>query len=136
MVALGALAIAGEFVTSALSRSADAWAAGCVATSGQQNGIDVTASNGAIEFASVAASGVGFVYAKATQGNYLTDSSYSTYDTQAKAAGLAFGAFAVFDPTVDPTAQANYFLSAAHVAAGDLVPAVDVVSDGNGGPEN
>jgi hypothetical protein len=134
-VALGVLAIAGECFTSALWGPTDAWAAGCVGTSGQQNGVDVNASNGSINFTSVAGSGVNFVYAKATQGNYLTDSSYSTNDTQAKAAGLAFGAFAVFDPTVDPTMQANYFLSVARVAAGDLIPAVDVVDDANGGPE-
>jgi GH25 family lysozyme M1 (1,4-beta-N-acetylmuramidase) len=136
MVALGFLAVAGEWFTSALWGSGDASAAGCVATSGQQSGVDVNASDGPVNFASVAASGVKFVYAKATQGDYDTDSSYSTNDTQAKAAGLAFGAFAVFDPTLDPTTQADYFLNVARVAAGDLIPAVDVASDANGGPED
>jgi lysozyme len=136
MVALGFLAVAGGCFASALWDSGEAWAAGCVPTSGQQSGVDVNDGNGSINFASVAASGVKFVSARATQGNYFTDPSYSTDDTQAKAAGLAFGAYAVFDPTIDPTTQANYFLSAAHVAAGDLIPAVDVVDDGNGGPEN
>jgi lysozyme len=136
MVALGFLAVAGECLVSALWGSGDASAAGCVATSGQQSGVDVNASDGPVNFASVAASGVKFVYAKATQGDYDTDPSYSTNDTQAKAAGLAFGAFAVFDPTLDPTTQADYFLNVARVAAGDLIPAVDVASDANGGPED
>ena len=113
-----------------------AWAAGCTPTSGQQNGVDVGSDQGPINYASVAGSGVKFVYARAGQGNYHTDQTYATNDTQAKAAGLAFGAYDVFDPTVDPTAQANYFLSGAHIAAGDLIPAVDVVGDGHGGPSD
>jgi GH25 family lysozyme M1 (1,4-beta-N-acetylmuramidase) len=121
---------------SALGGPSVAWAAGCTPTSGQQNGVDVSQLNGSIDFGSVAASGVKFVFAKATQGNYYTDTEYSGYSAQAPAAGLAFGAYHVFDPTIDGAAQANYFLSVVNAAGGDLVPAIDVADDDKGGPNN
>lgn len=136
-VILGLLVVlAAGCLPSTLGGPSDARAAGCTPTSGQQDGVDVDESDGTINFSTVAASGVKFVYARVGQGNYFTDPQYATYDAQAKAAGLAFGAYQVFDPIVDPTQQADYFLQAASVTGGDLVPALDVVDDGIGGPSD
>jgi GH25 family lysozyme M1 (1,4-beta-N-acetylmuramidase) len=123
-------------VASSLGAPSPAWAAGCGPTSFQQNGVDVTQFNSTINFPMVAATGVKFVYARSTQGNYFTDSEYSNYHTQATAAGLTFGADVVLDPTVDAVAQANYFLNAAKLGAQDLIPALDVADDDKGGPSN
>lgn len=100
-------------------------AADCTPTSGTLKGVDVSQFNVNPNFSMVASSGIKFVYARGTDGVTYTDPTYSSYDTNAKAAGLRFGAYAVFEPGQDPTDQANKFIAAAGVSGGDLLPTLD-----------
>jgi GH25 family lysozyme M1 (1,4-beta-N-acetylmuramidase) len=109
-------------------------AAPCTPNSGSPvKGIDVSQSQGSINFTEVASSGVQFVFAKADQGTF-TDSQYATYKKAATGAGLEFGAYQVFEPNQDPVAQANKFLTDAALAAGNLIPVLDVETSGGLSP--
>ena len=73
------------------------------------------------------ANGLGFIYAKATQGLTFADPAYSTISTQcATAGGVLFGAYHYFQPGDDPLAQATFFLNTASPVIGDLRPMLDV----------
>lgn len=95
------------------------------------NGIDVSAYQPTIDWAQVAASGIKFCYAKATEGmGYFSDEFISQHNG-AKAAGIAFGAYHFWEPNEDPVAQAEFFLRSIDGYQGTLLPMVDVeVSDG------
>jgi lysozyme len=103
-------------------------AAASVCPTGQpQNGVDISSFQGSgVDFSTVAADGISFVYARATDGTTLTDTDYSTFRTGAESAGLAFGAYATFEPAQDPTSQANYFLQAAAPTGSELIPVLDL----------
>ena len=73
-----------------------------------------------------------FIITKATQGNYLFDTSYEHYRDESKARGLPFGAFHYWDAKIDPVSQAKYFFD--HVGDDiDLLPILDVEKYGNKG---
>lgn len=107
---------------------------GCVPSAGSVEGIDVSAYQATIDFSQVAGAGVKFVYAR-SDAALMTDSTYATDDSHAKAAGLDFGAYQFFDPGLDPTTQANKFLADAAFTSGDLRPAIDVEISGGQTPE-
>lgn len=109
-------------------------AAPCTPNAGSPvKGIDVSHYQGSINFAEVASSGVRFVFAKADQGEF-TDPDYATYKTEATSAGLAFGAYQFFEPSQDPVAQANKFLTDAALGPGNLIPVLDVEVNGGLSP--
>ncbi len=85
----------------------------CVATSQAKAnnllGIDV-GSEGTINWATVKANGVEFAFVQATEGNSVQNSSFKSYMTNGKAAGVQMGAAHFADPGLTtPAVQANYF---------------------------
>ncbi len=90
-------------------------------------GLDVSAGQGTIDWSQVKSSGRQFAIIKATQGNYYTSSDFAAQRSGAKAAGLLVSPYHFFDPTVDGTAQAQYFLSVVGtLGPGDLPPMLDI----------
>lgn len=93
-------------------------------------GIDVSSAQGSINWSSVYADGVRFAFARATEGTSFTDSKFTSYMTQGKAAGIQMGAWHFAHPDVDcPSAEVNHFWSVAGpyiLADGKSVsPAID-----------
>jgi lysozyme len=80
----------------------------------------------------VRASGYSWVYAKCTEGDYFKAATYLKKQAAAYSAGLLFGAYHFFDWTVNPSLQAEYFLSTFNVQVGDLPPMLDCEEDQNG----
>jgi GH25 family lysozyme M1 (1,4-beta-N-acetylmuramidase) len=96
-------------------------------------GIDVSHWQETIDWTQVAASGVRFVIAKATEGRAYDDPMYATYKAGASAAGLAFTAyhFARPDDTWhDAIKEADHFVDAAQLGPGNLIPALDLERSG------
>lgn len=73
-------------------------------------GLDVSHWNGYPDFEQLYASGMRFVFSKATQGTTLQDTTYRRHTREARAAGLEVGAYHFFDYRKDGTRQAQYFL--------------------------
>jgi len=99
-------------------------------------GIDVSGSQGSINWSSVKANGAEFAFAKATEGNYFEDGEFKTNMKNGKAAGLQMGAYHYARPDIDcVSTEANYFWNFAGgqiTADGkSLYPAVDFEVVGN-----
>jgi len=90
-------------------------------------GVDVSHSNLSITWTNVKAAGIVFAYAEATDGNSYIDPYFSSNWSGMKAAGVVRGAYAIFEPNVNGTAQANYFMSViGALQPGDLPPMLEV----------
>jgi lysozyme len=90
-------------------------------------GVDLSAGQGTVDWASAAADGIQFGIVKATQGTYNTQSNFSDNWSGMQAAGVLRSAYHFFDPTEDGVAQANHFLAVmGPLAAGDLPPMLDI----------
>jgi lysozyme len=99
------------------------------ATSELITGIDVSWHKGDIDFEKVREAGHRFAIIKATENNDFIDKNYETNRARADAAGLAVGAYHVFDYTLSGKAQADHFvdrLEAVGGIDGSLPPVVDV----------
>ncbi len=98
----------------------------CGSGSAFVEGIDVSAGNGTIDWAKVKAAGRDFAFIKATQGNYDVQSTFAANWANAAAAGVQRSAYHFFDPTIDGSAQAQWFLdeigSAGGMTSADLPP--------------
>lgn len=113
-------------------RSGIAQAAVICPSGSPPHGVDVNANNGTIDWTQVAQAGYAFGYAYAADGT-RPDTSFQTNYAGMKAAGLIAGAALFFEPSVDPTQQADTLIAAltqANFAAGDLIPAIDVEVSG------
>jgi lysozyme len=106
------------------SRAADS----TVCTDGPYvDGIDVYDGTGAIDWNAVKASGFTFAIIKATQGNYDRQTTFAGNWAGAKDAGVVRGAYHFFDPTVDGSLQAEYFLGVmGTLEPGDMPPMLDI----------
>lgn len=82
------------------------------ASLGQPLGLDVSGYQPSINWGQVAADGAKFAYAKATEGTYYTNPSFSSQYNGSYGAGLIRGAyhFAIPSPSSSGAAQANYFV--------------------------
>lgn len=98
----------------------------------QAKGIDISKHNGVVDFAKVKASGVSFLYAKATEGRAYVDPTWSANRAGALAAGLYLGAYHFFRPAGPALAQAEDFIKTVReVGPTELPPALDIeVVDG------
>ena len=75
-------------------------------------GIDVSHYQGSPNWGSVRSDGVVFAYAKATEGNYYHDSSYTYNMSNGKAAGVQMGAYDFARPDqISANTEADYFWS-------------------------
>jgi GH25 family lysozyme M1 (1,4-beta-N-acetylmuramidase) len=96
-------------------------------------GIDVSHWQQTIDWTQVAASGVRFVIAKATEGQTYIDPMYGTNKLGAMSAGLAFSAYHFARPDDTPgdaIAEADHFVDVAQLAPGNLIPALDIERTG------
>ncbi|MBI1771936.1 MAG: glycoside hydrolase family 25 protein [Burkholderiales bacterium] len=106
-----------------------------MATNSTVQGIDVSHYQGTVNWAAVKTAGIGFAFAKATDGNTYTDPQFKTNWAAIKAAGLLRGAYHFYESNDDPVTQANNFIKAVgSIAVGDLPPVVDIeINKGNFG---
>jgi|HubBroStandDraft_6_1064221.scaffolds.fasta_scaffold192498_2 lysozyme len=102
----------------------------CGSGSDVVEGVDVFSGDGTIDWTKLAASGRKFVFIKATQGDYETQSTFNADWSGALAAGVLRSPYHFFDGTVDGVTQANSFLAeltaAGGLAVGDLPPMLDI----------
>jgi lysozyme len=93
-------------------------------------GLDVYTGTGTIDWAKVQASGRGFAFIKATQGDYNVQATFAANWTNALAAGVKRSPYHFFDGTVDGVLQANTFLgelqTAGGLQVGDLPALLDI----------
>jgi lysozyme len=97
------------------------------------DGIDVSHYQGAIDWQKVAGSGVKFAFAKAAEGDTVTDSQFSTNWSGMAEAGLLRGAYDFYTVGSDPNTQAQHFLDRVKLVPGDLPPMVDIETEGKAG---
>ena len=98
-------------------------------------GIDVSVYQGSIDWKKVRSAGIGFAFARVSDGTGTPDAAFATNWPAMKAAGIVRGAYQFFRPAEDPLAQANLFVSKLDAAGGlepdDLPVAMDLeVIDG------
>ncbi|KAF7351399.1 Lysozyme [Mycena sanguinolenta] len=90
-----------------------------VAKRAQPQGIDVSHYQGTVNWASVKAKGISFVYIKATEGTTYRDPNFSANYEGATTAGLIRGAYHFAHPdSSSGAAQAEYFLAHGGIHAG------------------
>lgn len=94
-------------------------------------GLDLSAHNGRVDFDSVAACGVDFVYLKASEGVTFRDSSFETNRLHADSAGLMVGAYHFFRFDCDGRSQAMNLLAVTCSIKLDLPVAIDIEEWGN-----
>ena len=73
-------------------------------------GIDVSYWNAGIDWPKVRATGQRYVFAKATEGDYYSDTTFDNNWFGAKSAGLLRGAYHFYRCNVDAKKQADYFI--------------------------
>ena len=92
-------------------------------------GIDVSVWQGTIDWARVATAGKKFAIIRASAGTLTKDTTYAANRSGAKAAGLKIAAYHYANPdtaTNDALNEANWFLSLATPARGEMIPALDL----------
>ncbi len=93
-------------------------------------GIDVSHRQGAVDWQKVAATGVLFALAKATEGADVTDERFTANYQGMKKNAIIPGAYHYYHPSTDAIAQADNFLSVVgSLSPGDLPPALDIEVD-------
>jgi lysozyme len=97
------------------------------------NGIDVSHFNGTVDWSRVAAAGIVFAYAKATEGMHTRHTQFEANYDGIKTSNLLRGAYHFFHAELDAAAQAERFLSVVPaLVPGDLPPMLDVESAPDG----
>jgi lysozyme len=94
-------------------------------------GIDVSHHQGEIEWEEVATSEIEFAFIKATEGGDFSDPRFEFNWGQAKAAGIARGAYHFFTFCSPGLDQARHFLTVVPPEPGALTPVADVEFGGN-----
>ena len=94
----------------------------------QVRGLDLSHYQGTVDWNQVFQAGYSFAFIKATDGITYTDPMFQTNWNEASAAGLLRGAYHFFEPADDAQQQAENFLNAVSLGAGDLPPVLDVES--------
>jgi GH25 family lysozyme M1 (1,4-beta-N-acetylmuramidase) len=97
-------------------------------------GIDVSHHQNEIDWTQVAASGVRFAIAKASEGTGYIDPLFSTNRAEAMAAGIVFGAYHFARPDLHPSnpiSEADHFVDTAQLAPGNLLPVLDLERAGD-----
>ena len=88
-------------------------------------GIDVSHWDGLIDWARVAAAGVKFSYAKASEGSGYTDDTLGANIRGAAASGVLTGAYHFYRLAASPESQAQRFLDSIKGLPWDLPPSLD-----------
>jgi lysozyme len=95
-------------------------------SNGNAQGIDVSHYQGTVDWQQVQAAGLGFAFAKATEGTTWTDPEFAANWAGMQAAGLLRGAYHFYEPNDDAAQQATFFLQNVQLESGDLPPMLDV----------
>lgn len=98
-----------------------------------ERGIDISAHNGIIDFARVAADSITFAYIKASEGGSWRDSQFERNYREARSAGLKVGVYHFFRFDVPGWKQSVNILNAVGSRHLDLPIAIDVEEWGNPG---
>jgi len=94
-------------------------------------GIDISRHQGHVDWKKVSASGIRFVYLKATEGGDFQDAFFKENLEAAHDAGLACGAYHFFSLKAPGIVQAKNFISTVPSAQMTLPPAIDLEFWGN-----
>ena len=94
-------------------------------------GLDLSSHNGIVNFDSLAAAGIDFVYLKASEGIGFRDESFSRNYAAARRTGIPVGAYHFFRFECDGRRQASNLLSAVKDCTLDLPLAIDIEEFGN-----
>lgn len=97
-------------------------------------GCDIRNNNGQVDFSGFKASGIQFVYVKATEGVDFLDPFFEQNVQKVKAAGLPVGAYHFATPGTAPNdavAQAQFFLNAIQGKDLELCPVLDLEHHAN-----
>jgi GH25 family lysozyme M1 (1,4-beta-N-acetylmuramidase) len=92
-------------------------------------GIDVSHWQGSIDWAQVAAAGMRFAIAKATDGRDYVDPTYVINKVGAELNGIVFGAYHFARPGTganDAVLEADHFVDNADLGPGSLIPVLDI----------
>lgn len=95
-------------------------------------GIDVSHHNGTPDFQKAKASGVSFVYVKATEGKTYIDPQFQPNMMNSMAAGLPTGCYHFARPYNKPEDEAANFINTISVFKYDLLPVLDLEYAPNG----
>ena len=103
----------------------------CLPLNYKVHGIDVSHHQGMIDWDAVKGTEkqeypLRFAFMKATEGGDYKDRRFDENFCQAKGAGLVCGAYHFYNPNTDPILQADFFISQANLAKGDLAPVLDI----------
>lgn len=91
------------------------------------SGIDVSHFQGVVDWNAVAAQGIAFAFAKATEGTGWTDARFAGNWDGMKEGGIIRGAYHFFRPATPAADQAAHFVGIVKsIEAGDLPPVLDV----------
>jgi GH25 family lysozyme M1 (1,4-beta-N-acetylmuramidase) len=96
-------------------------------------GIDISHWQGDINWSRISPRQVGFVIAKATEGQTYDDPMYATYRIGAAQEGIPFTAYHFARPDGTPgdaVIEADHFVAVAALRTGDLIPALDLEVSG------
>jgi lysozyme len=96
-------------------------------------GIDISHYQGDVDLAAAMGDGVGFVIAKATDGQTYVDDHYAGFMAQADALNLPFGAYHFARPDKTPSdavLEADHFVQAAQLGGAHLMPVLDLETSG------
>jgi len=96
-------------------------------------GIDVSHYNGKPDWTKVKAAGTRFVIAKVTEATTFLDDHYANNKAQVEALGLAFTAYHFARPDTsagDAVAEADWFVTNAHLTGKNLLPVLDLEDSG------
>ncbi|MEP7158126.1 MAG: glycoside hydrolase family 25 protein [Chloroflexota bacterium] len=105
---------------------------------GNLAGIDVSTYQGTITWADVAADGIDFAYAKATEGRFYADDQYARNKERAEANGVAIGAYHFANPdnaANDAILEADNFVDVADLGPNNLIPVLDLERHGGFAPK-
>ncbi len=92
-------------------------------------GVDLSHFNVDPDFHTMSASGIEFVYLKASQGIAFADTTFSDRRERARSVSLRVGSYHFFDPKSSGEAQAEHFIKTiGALAPGELPPALDLES--------
>jgi lysozyme len=107
--------------------------AGPATAADEIRGIDVSHWQGTIIWADVAADGIDFAFAKATEGRLYQDDKYARNKERAEANGIAFGAYHFANPDKtanDAILEADNFVDTANLGPNNLIPVLDLEKHG------
>jgi WD40 repeat protein/energy-coupling factor transporter ATP-binding protein EcfA2 len=104
---------------------------GTPASSRRVLGIDVSETNGTIDWQEVKREGYAFACARATDGAQITDASFAANWAAMQSNGVLRCAYHVYRMSDSPEEQASIFLANAQLQLGDLPPVLEVFELGS-----